>query len=65
MGTKLLSTVQAAKLMGYSRQHVALLCKEGKLEGVIQLENGYLIPEDALEKYHPDPVGPKPKQGRR
>lgn len=51
--------------MGYSRQHVALLCKEGKLEGVIQLENGYLIPEDALEKYHPDPVGPKPQQGRR
>ena len=65
MGTKLLSTVQAAKLMGYSRQHVALLCKEGKLEGVVQIGTSYLIPEDALAKYHPDPVGPKPKQGRR
>ncbi len=42
-----LTTIEMAKKWIISRRRVTILCSEGRVEGVIQKGNMWLIPEDA------------------
>jgi len=47
---KLISTVQAARLLGFTRQYVGELLREGELRG-IKLERQWVVDEDDVIKY--------------
>ena len=44
---KYLSTTQAAELWGLSARRVALLCEQGRIEGVQKSGSRWIIPENA------------------
>ena len=44
---KYLSTTQAAELWGLSARRVALLCEQGRIEGVQKPGSRWIIPENA------------------
>lgn len=59
MKQKYLTTIEAAARLGVTRQFVARLCTEGKLAGE-RFGRDWFIPESALRKYRPAPVGRPP-----
>ena len=42
-----LTTAEVAKMWNISRRRVTILCEQGRIEGVIQKGNMWLIPCDA------------------
>ena len=46
---KLLTTQQAADLLGINLNNISLRCRQGKIPGAIQIGGRWLIPEEALE----------------
>ncbi len=46
---KLLTTQQAADLLGINRNNISLRCRQGKIPGAVQLGWRWLIPEESLE----------------
>ena len=44
-----LSTAEQAKNWGISQRRVAILCKEGRVEGAVLKGNMWLIPEDTAK----------------
>ena len=49
-----LSTAEQAKNWGISQRRVAILCKEGRVEGAVLKGNMWLIPEGT-----PKPIDPR------
>ena len=50
-----LTTAEAAEKWGISRRRVTVLCAEGRIKGVTQMGNMWLIPQNAK----------KPEDGRK
>ena len=46
---KLLTTQQAADLLGINLNNISLRCRQGKIPGAVQIGGRWLIPEEALE----------------
>ena len=46
---KLLTTQQAADLLGINLNNVSLRCRQGKIPGAVHIGGRWLIPEEALE----------------
>ena len=53
---KLLTTQQAADLLGINLNNVSLRCRQGKIPGAVQIGGRWLIPEESLEgiKVYPE-----------
>ena len=53
---KLLTTHQAADLLGINLNNVSLRCRQGKIPGAVQIGGRWLIPEESLEgiKIYPE-----------
>ena len=47
---KLLTTQQAADLLGINLNNISLRCREGKIKGAVQIGGRWLIPEESLEE---------------
>ena len=45
----LLTTQQAADLLGINLNNVSLRCRQGKIPGAVQIGGRWLIPEEALD----------------
>ena len=54
---RFVSTTEAGRLMGYSTDHVNLLCREGKLPGAKKIGRNWLVPRADVEAYKPGPQG--------
>ena len=52
---KLLTTQQAADLLGINLNNISLRCRQGKIPGAVQIGGRWLIPEESLEgiEIHP------------
>ena len=46
---KLLTTQQAANLLGINLNNISLRCRRGEIPGAVQIGGRWLIPEEALE----------------
>ncbi|NCU30125.1 DNA-binding protein [Candidatus Saccharibacteria bacterium] len=46
---KLLTTQQAADLLGINLNNISARCRAGKIKGAIQIGGRWLIPEDSIE----------------
>ena len=46
---KLLTTQQAADLLGINLNNISLRCRQGKIPGAVQIGGQWLIPEESLE----------------
>lgn len=44
--TDLISTVDAAKITGYTQQYISSLCQQGKVPGAVQIARTYVIPRE-------------------
>ena len=53
----LVSVEDAAKILGYRKSSVALLCRQGKLEGAFRIGHQWLIPRTTIENYEKGPQG--------
>ena len=53
----LVSVEEAAKILGYRKSSVALLCRQGKLEGAFRIGHQWLIPRTTIENYEKGPQG--------
>ena len=53
----LVSVEEAAKILGYRKSSVALLCRQGKLEGAFRIGHQWLIPRKTIENYEKGPQG--------
>ena len=53
----LVSVEEAAKILGYRNSSVALLCRQGKLEGAFRIGHQWLIPRTTIENYEKGPQG--------
>ena len=51
------SVEDAAKILGYVKNSVTLLCRQGKLEGAIRIGHQWLIPRKTIENYEKAPQG--------
>ena len=51
----LLTTQQAADILGINLNNISLRCRQGKIKGAVQIGGRWLIPEDAIAeiKAHP------------
>ena len=47
---KLLTTQQAADLLGINLNNVSLRCRQGKIPGAVQIGGRWLIPEESLDE---------------
>ena len=45
---KLLTTQQAANLIGINRNNISLRCRQGKIPGAVQIGGRWLIPEESI-----------------
>jgi excisionase family DNA binding protein len=61
MADKLLTTTQAAGILGVSRRHVTTLVKSGRLPARESVR-GYLVRESDVRQFKPAPRGRPPKQ---
>ena len=52
---KLLTTQQAADLLGINLNNISLRCREGKIKGAVQIGGRWLIPEEELEEIEVQP----------
>lgn len=46
---KLLTTQQAADLLGINLNNISLRCRQGKIPGAVQIGGRWLIPEESLK----------------
>lgn len=53
----LVSVEEAAKILGYRNSSVALLCRQGKLEGAFRIGHQWMIPRTTIENYEKGPQG--------
>ena len=53
----LVSVEEAAKILGYRNSSVALLCRQGKLEGAFRIGHQWMIPRKTIENYEKGPQG--------
>ena len=53
----LVSVEEAAKILGYRKSSVALLCRQGKLEGAFRIGHQWMIPRKTIENYEKGPQG--------
>ena len=51
------STAEAAEILGVSKDHVNLLCRQGKLRGARKAGWSWIIPRGAIDEYTPGPQG--------
>ncbi len=54
---ELVSVKEAAKILGYEKSSVTLLCRKGKLEGAFRIGHQWMIPRSTVEQYKPAPQG--------
>lgn len=54
---ELVSVEEAAKMLGYEKSSVTLLCRKGKLEGAFRIGHQWLIPRATVENYERGPQG--------
>ena len=54
---ELVSVEEAAKILGYEKSSVTLLCRKGKLEGAFRIGHQWLIPRTTIENYEKAPQG--------
>jgi len=47
---KLLTTQQAADLLGINLNNISLRCRQGKIPGAVQIGRRWLIPEESLDE---------------
>ena len=55
--SELVSVEEAAKILGYEKSSVTLLCRKGKLEGAFRIGHQWMIPRKVIEDYQPAPQG--------
>ena len=53
----LVSVEEAAKILGYEKSSVTMLCRKGKLEGAFRIGHQWLIPRKTVENYVKAPQG--------
>ena len=53
----LVSIDEAAKILGYEKCSVRLLCRQGKLEGAFRIGHQWMIPRTVVENYEKAPQG--------
>ena len=53
----LVSVEEAAKMLGYEKSSVTLLCRKGKLEGAFRIGHQWMIPRATIENYKKAPQG--------
>lgn len=53
----LITADEAAKILGYERSSVTLLCRQGKMEGAIKRGHMWLIPRTTVGNYRKAPQG--------
>lgn len=53
----IVSVEEAAQMLGYEKSSVALLCRQGKLDGAFRLGHRWLIPRKTVETYEKGPQG--------
>ncbi|MBQ4401183.1 MAG: helix-turn-helix domain-containing protein [Synergistaceae bacterium] len=51
------SVEEAAKILGYEKSSVTLLCRKGKLDGAFRIGHQWLIPRATVENYEKAPQG--------
>ena len=51
------SVEEAAKILGYEKSSVTLLCRKGKLDGAFRIGHQWLIPRTTVENYEKGPQG--------
>ena len=54
---ELVSVEEAAKMLGYKKSSVALLCRQGKLDGAFRIGHQWMIPRTTIENYEKAPQG--------
>lgn len=47
---KLLTTQQAADMLGINLNNISLRCRQGKIHGAVQIGGRWLIPEESLDE---------------
>ena len=47
---KLLTTQQAADLLGINLNNISLRCRQGKIPGAVQIGGRWLIPEESRDE---------------
>ncbi|NCU27556.1 DNA-binding protein [Candidatus Nomurabacteria bacterium] len=52
---KLLTTQQAADLLGINLNNISLRCRQGKIPGAVQIGGRWLIPEDSIAEIKAQP----------
>ena len=50
-------TSEAARILGYSHEHITLLCRRGGLPGAKKVGRNWLVPRGVIEGYTPGPKG--------
>lgn len=53
----MISVEEAAKMLGYIKSSVALLCRQGKLEGAVKIGHQWFVPRKTIENYEKGPQG--------
>ena len=48
---------EAAKILGYEKSSVTLLCRKGRLDGAFRIGHQWLIPRATIENYEKAPQG--------
>ena len=52
---KLLTTQQAADLLGINLNNISLRCRQGKIPGAVQIGGRWLIPEESIAEIKAQP----------
>ena len=51
------SVEEAAKILGYEKSSVTLLCRKGRLDGAFRIGHQWLIPRATVENFNKAPQG--------
>lgn len=62
---KLLTTHQAADLLGINLNNISLRCRQGKIPGAVQIGGRWLIPEEELDEIKAYPEKKNKRYERR
>ena len=62
---KLLTTQQAADLLGINLNNISLRCRQGKIPGAVQIGGRWLIPEESLDEIRAYPEKKNKRYERR
>lgn len=52
-----LAVEEAAKILGYTKSTVTMLCRQGKMPGAFMLGHQWLIPKETVRDYKRSPKG--------